>query len=143
MKFAKYTVFKSKEEKKSLVPTIISEGTNISGDIICDTTVQVDGAVKGDINCNSLCIGVNGSVDGAVNAENVELYGKLKGKVLAVKMFIAKTATLKGDVSHESIAIEPGAIVEGHCRRVNEPIKAGQGKEDLLLTDETKSKSKK
>lgn len=145
MKFTRHTIFKKKENSplNTNVPTIVSEGTKIEGNIICEGIVQVDGTVKGDINCQNLFIGEKGFVKGAVNASEVELYGKLKGKVLVGKMFIAKTASLIGDVSHESLAIEPGAHVEGHCRRVNEPIKAEQGKEDLLITDETKSKSKK
>ena len=145
MKIMKTTLFnkKTKTSVRSSVPTIISEGTTVDGNIVCDGIVQVDGTVKGDINCDNLFIGQDGYVKGAVNASEIELYGKLKGKVLVGKIFISKTATLVGDVSHESLAIEPGAHIEGHCRMVNEPIRAEQGKEDLLLTDETKSKSKK
>ena len=35
-------------------------------------------------------------------------------------MSLAKTAHVVGDILHEALAIEQGAFLEGHCRRLNE-----------------------
>ncbi len=122
------------------VPSIISENTKIKGDIISDGIVHVDGRVEGDISCDELIIGVKGQVVGSVNANNLQLYGVLSGKATVDNLFIAHTAKMIGDASHNTIAIEPGAYVDGHCIRIGAPIPAEQGKPDLLITDASKVK---
>ncbi len=122
------------------VPTIISETTQINGDFICKGVIHIDGRVEGDISCDELVIGTKGSVFGNVTANNVHLYGLLQGKISTDKLFIAQSAKLIGDAVHNSIAIEPGAYIEGHCLRAGAPIPAEQGKPDLLITDATKKR---
>ncbi len=122
------------------VPSIISENTRLKGDIISDGIVHIDGQVEGDISCDELIIGVKGAVIGSVNANNLQLYGLLNGKASADNLFIAKSAKLIGDATHNTIAIEPGAYVDGHCMRMGAPIPAEQGKPDLMLVDKRKAK---
>ena len=40
----------------------------------------------------------------------------------AKSVFLASTARMSGDVEHESLAIEPGAYMEGHCKRITETV---------------------
>ena len=120
------------------VPTIVSDNTKLKGDIISDGIVHVDGHVDGDITCEELIIGVKGAVVGAVNAKSVQLYGVLNGKAAADNLFIAKSAKLIGDATHNTIAIEPGAYIDGHCVRMGAPIPAEQAKPDLMLVDARK-----
>ena len=117
------------------VPTIISAKTSIKGDIISDGILHVDGHVQGDITCAELVIGIRGSVTGCVTTQTMHLYGTLRGKALVESMFISKSASLIGDVTHHSIAIEPGAFIDGHCIRAGAPIPAEQAKPDLMLVD--------
>ncbi len=117
------------------VPSIISENTRLKGDIISEGIVHIDGQVEGDISCDELIIGIKGAVIGSVSANNLQLYGLLNGKASADNLFIAKSAKLVGDATHNTIAIEPGAYVDGHCMRLGAPIPAEQGKPDLMLTD--------
>lgn len=120
------------------VPTIISEGSAVQGDIFSEGIIHIDGRVEGDITCTELVIGLKGCVCGSVNTQTLHLYGTLQGKAMVDKLFIAKTAKLVGDVTHNSIAIEPGAYIDGHCIRAGAPIPAEQGKPDLLITDASK-----
>ncbi len=123
------------------VPSIISENAKLQGDIISEGIVHIDGHVEGDISCDELVIGVKGSVIGSVNANNLQLYGVLNGKAAVDTLFIAKTAKLIGDATHNTIAIEPGAYVDGRCMRVGAPIPAEQGKPDLMLVDRRSKKA--
>lgn len=120
------------------VPSIVSENTKIKGDIISDGIIHVDGQVEGDISCDELIIGVKGSVTGSVTANVLQLYGALKGKALVDNLFIAKSAKLIGDAAHNTIAIEPGAYIDGHCIRQGGPIPAEAAKPDLMLVDKSK-----
>ena len=51
---------------------------------------------------------------------------------------MAKSAKLIGDAAHNTIAIEPGAYIDGHCIRQGGAIPAEAGKPDLMLVDKSK-----
>lgn len=106
-------------EKKG-VPSIISRGLTITGDLASDGEIQVDGRVEGDIACVSLVVGLSGEVVGEVRAQSMRLHGQLTGQVHADSVFLAATARMVGDVHHQSLAIEPGAFLQGMCRRSDE-----------------------
>ena len=70
------------------------------------------------------------------------LLGKHADQASVDKLFIAKSAKLIGDATHVTIAIEPGAFIDGRCMRVGEPIPAEGAKPDLMITDASKNKKK-
>ncbi len=102
------------------VPSIISADLSIEGNLNSAGEIQVDGVVNGDIRCKALIVGVKGSVVGEVVAQTVRMHGAVKGMIRAKSVFLASTARMSGDVEHESLAIEPGAYMEGHCKRITE-----------------------
>ena len=102
------------------VPSIISAHLSIEGNLNSGGEIQVDGVVNGDIRCKALIVGVKGSVVGEVVAQTVRMHGAIKGMIRAKSVFLASTARMSGDVEHESLAIEPGAYMEGHCKRITE-----------------------
>ncbi|MEQ9448077.1 MAG: polymer-forming cytoskeletal protein [Rhodospirillaceae bacterium] len=106
------------------VPSIISADLSVEGNLVSNGEVQVDGTVKGDIQCKALIVGAKGSVTGEVSAQTVRMHGSIKGMIRAKSVFLASTARMSGDVEHESLAIEPGAYMEGHCKRIAEPAVA-------------------
>lgn len=113
------------------VPSIISNSTKIIGNISSSGTIHVDGRVEGDVTCDELVIGVKGTVLGAVVVNNLQIYGVLQGKAKVDSLFIAKSAKLIGDATHNSIAIEPGAYIDGHCSHASKekPTEAAPTKE--------------
>lgn len=132
----------SRSSNPEAVPSIISEGTKVKGDVISSGIIHIDGKLEGDVTCDELVIGVKGSVTGIITVNNLHLYGTLNGKASVDKLFVAKTAKLIGDATHNSIAIEPGAYIDGHCIRVGGAIPAEQAKPDLMIADGRKSKNK-
>lgn len=109
----------SKNDNSIPVPTIISATTSVKGDIITDGILQIDGHVEGDVSCSELVIGIKGSLTGGAKVHDLQLYGTVKGRVSADNLFISKSAKLIGDATHSSIAIEPGAYIDGHCMRAD------------------------
>lgn len=101
-----------------VVPSIVSADLTVTGDLVSSGEIQIDGRVEGDIKCASLIIGISGAVTGEVSAQTVRMHGSVSGQVIAKSVFLASTARMIGDVTHESLAIEPGAFLEGHCRRM-------------------------
>lgn len=106
------------------VPSIISIGTKIKGNILGGDIIHIDGRLEGNVCCNELIIGVKGQVIGQVKAQTLSLYGSLHGTAEVENLFVAGTAHLVGDAVHASIAIEPGAYIEGRCVRVAKKVQA-------------------
>lgn len=123
------------------VPTIIGENSKVSGDINSNGILHVDGYIEGDIVCEELIIGVKGNILGTVRAQSMFLYGTLNGKAEVDSLFIAKTAKLIGDATHTTIAIEPGAYIDGHCIRINKtPILSSASAPSAISAPKTVAK---
>ncbi len=116
------------------VPSIVAGDLSVTGNFVGTGEMQIDGSVEGDIDCQTLTIGVSGTVSGHVRAETVRLHGQLMGQIHARNVFLASTSRMVGDVTHESLAIEPGAFLEGHCRRMSSDC----GGASLDVSDKTR-----
>ncbi len=103
--------------KAAAMPSIISEGLHVTGNLTCDGDVQIDGRVDGDIEARSLTIGDNGVVDGSITADEVHVSGTLNGEINARTVVIARSAHVRGDVAHDVLSIESGAQFEGKSAR--------------------------
>lgn len=114
---------------RSATPSIVAADMRLTGDLVSDGELQIDGFVDGDIRCRTLVVGEGGSLHGEVRAERVRIHGTVDGFVTAKSVFLASTAHMVGDISHESLAIEPGAFMDGRCKRLEE--------ETLMLADDT------
>jgi cytoskeletal protein CcmA (bactofilin family) len=99
------------------VPSIISFGTKIKGNVLGGDVIHIDGRLDGNVLCEELIIGVKGQVAGQVKAKSLSIYGLLQGSAEAENIFVAGQAKVLGDIYHKTIAIEPGAYIEGRCIR--------------------------
>ena len=116
--FSKGKAKKAGGRKRSAPPTIISADLRINGDIISEGEIQIDGVVDGDVTGTRLSIGQGGTIKGSVTAERVLVRGRITGQIKARLVTLTRTARVTGDVLHETLAIEPGARLEGTCRRM-------------------------
>ena len=103
--------------KSNSVPSIISADLQIDGNVTSEGDIQIDGTVNGDIKTRTLTLGEKGKVRGAIRADSARVCGTVEGEVCAATIILTKTAKVRGDVLHESLAIEAGAFIDGHCRR--------------------------
>ena len=102
----------------SRAPSIVSSNLKIVGDMESDGDIQIDGHVDGDIRTDKLTIGEQAVVNGCVRAEEVMVSGTVNGAIEAGIVKLYSTAKVTGDVSHETLAIEAGAFIQGLCKRV-------------------------
>jgi cytoskeletal protein CcmA (bactofilin family) len=105
-------------ERNVSMPSIISSDMKVTGDIVATGEMQIDGRVDGDVKCGRLTVGETGTIKGMVHAEQALVRGRIEGHIEAGAVTLAHTAKVKGDVVHETLTIEPGADIEGLCRRV-------------------------
>lgn len=104
---------------KTAMPSLISQYLSVMGDLASEGDVQVDGVVEGNVKTATLTIGESGSIKGGVVAEVVHVAGTLVGQIRARTVALTRTARVKGDIWHDSLAIEAGAQFEGSCRRLD------------------------
>jgi cytoskeletal protein CcmA (bactofilin family) len=110
------------------MPSIISADLKVTGDLVSDGDIQVDGVIEGDIQSKTVTVGEAAHVKGSIAAETVRVCGSVTGQVKGTSVTLAKTAKVIGDIMHQTLAIEPGAFLEGHCRR----LEAGDAKMSLV-----------
>jgi len=120
---------------RAAAPTIISADIKVRGDLKSEGEIQVDGLVEGDVEGQSLSVGSGGVITGAVKAERALVRGQVNGEIRAQVVTLTKSARVKGDVLHETLTIEPGAQLEGHCRRLNAVDDHDSGSINLVVSD--------
>ena len=96
-----------------VVASLIASDVLIRGDVGAAGDMQLDGAVEGDVKVARLTIGETGSVTGQIQAETVEIRGRVSGTVAARQVRLHATARVDGDISHAELSIEAGAHFEG------------------------------
>lgn len=111
------------------IASIISNGVKITGMIDADgAELQIDGEIEGNIRGGSLTIGDTGMVKGDIVSESVSVHGRVEGSVRARKVMLARNAHVLGDIVHQSLSVEMGAVFEGQCRYLQDPLsQAGPG----------------
>ena len=118
---------------KPATPSLISADLHIVGDMHSQGEIQIDGAIDGDIRTHSLLVGEGARIIGEIVADSVIVHGNVTGQIKARSVELAKSAHVIGDILHEDLAIETGAFLEGHCKRMV------QKKDQVNPTDKAKS----
>jgi cytoskeletal protein CcmA (bactofilin family) len=105
-------------------PSIISEGTTISGGIKTQGDIQVDGHVEGDLVALSAVLGASAHLDGNLVAGTADIRGRVDGDCYAHHIRLAAGATVRGNLSCRTFEVEHGAKLEGTCRHLDDPLAA-------------------
>jgi len=114
------------------MPSIISADLKVTGDLVSDGDIQVDGAIEGDIQSRTVTVGEAAHVKGSITADTVRICGAVSGQVKGASVTLAKTAKVNGDILHQTLAIEPGAFLEGHCKRIEQSQLSGDARMSLV-----------
>ena len=113
-------------------PSILSTDLKVIGNLISAGEIQIDGNVEGDIQTHELLIGEGALVKGEIVADSVRVHGNVDGQIKARLVSLSKTAHVIGDILHEELAIEQGAYLEGHCRRIEMGKKESESAINIL-----------
>ena len=109
---------KYNEPDNSNTINLISNGTDIIGDIISSGDIRIDGSVAGILNTKGkVVIGPTGKVKGEVICKNSEISGILEGKITVSQLLNLKSScAITGDIITSKLSIEPGAKFSGNCK---------------------------
>lgn len=98
--------------------TIVSQGTNIKGDLKFSGTMYLEGSVEGSISSNNdddlLVISETGRVNGSIKTGNLNINGAVEGDVtVSGKMEVSSKARINGNIYYVNIEMETGSQVNG------------------------------
>lgn len=99
--------------RANLAASLIAANVTITGDLVSDGEVQLDGVVVGDVRVARLTIGETGRVEGAIAAEAVDVRGAVAGAITARQVRLHATAQVDGDITQGQLAIDAGARFQG------------------------------
>jgi cytoskeletal protein CcmA (bactofilin family) len=98
-------------------PTIISRDLKIQGEIFSAGVIEIEGNITGTLNGNSIILREEGSINGAVFAENFSIRGKFEGTIKAKNISIASKARVNGEIEYDILSVEDGACIDGHFKK--------------------------
>jgi cytoskeletal protein CcmA (bactofilin family) len=95
----------------------ILSGTEITGDIVSDSNLLIEGEIIGNVSCSGkVVIGSSGKIKGNLVCVNAEVDGAMDGELTIENLlFLRSTARIKGDIQTLKLNIEEGAYFEGAC----------------------------
>ena len=114
-----------KETRDGESRNLIGKGTQINGNIISEGAIRIEGILEGMLDSKSkVIIGATGVVKGNISCENLEVAGKVKGKMNVNNLLHMKaSAKIHGEIFTNKIEIESGAVFNGNCQMGSKVIK--------------------
>ena len=100
--------------------TLISQGTELSGDISFSGTLEILGTVKGNIVSVQTDARVRvlngGSVEGDIKAAIIVVNGSIKGNIYALdRLCLEPNCTVSGNIHYSNMEMRTGAQLIGSC----------------------------
>lgn len=104
--------------------SVIGPGFMLEGDAItirCKGSLRVDGNIHADLHTSRLTIGKDAVISGAIAAEQVDVYGQVRGAIHARHLVLHSTAEVEGDLVSHELTVEQGASFDGRSRKAKDP----------------------
>ena len=98
--------------------SIVAHDLTVTGDLVAEGVVKVEGRVKGSIRAgNQILIAPGASVEGDLHAKEAVVGGEVRGTIhVTDRVELQATAVVEGDINTPRIAILEGARVTGEVR---------------------------
>lgn len=103
--------------------TIIGAQLTIKGDIDCHGALQIFGLVEGNVRGDTVVLEYGCHVEGEIFAQRLVIAGSAQGPVTATDIKVEGTAKVIGNITHNTLTIEPGAFLEGRRPWRPRPVK--------------------
>lgn len=108
-------MFKKKKPNPNQTDTLVGQETVLEGVLRSESSIRIEGQIKGDIECAGDCIiGERGDVQSNIRARNISIAGRVSGDMIAEgTLTILSTGALHGDCRVSTLIIEEGGIFNG------------------------------
>ena len=105
------------------MPSIIGADLKVVGNLQCDGEIDVQGAVEGDIDAATVTVDKDARVEGSIRAHSLTVSGSVDGGMEATEIALTSTARVTGELCHETLSVDPGAILEARLSRLSKEKK--------------------
>ena len=96
---------------------IIGNGVKIKGEITDADEVQIDGHADVTMNTDNLVVGSTGDVKGTITSNNIDVYGKLEGKINVIEtLTVQELGTVSGSIEYQNMNIKLGGRIRGKIK---------------------------
>ena len=87
-------------------------GTKITGDILSENNILIDGEIMGDISCKGkVTIGNSGMVKGNITCFTSEIFGTIEGEIKVDDVLnLRDTSKIYGNIYTKKLKIDEGAF---------------------------------
>lgn len=104
-------------EKDVGMNTVVGKGSTFEGTFHIESSVRIDGVLKGDLTCSdTVVVGQDGDVEANLKVKNAIIGGKIVGAIIADnRVILQATSSLLGDLRAKLLVVEEGAILKGSC----------------------------
>ena len=102
---------------KGSAKVIIGNGVKMIGEITDADNVQIDGNADVTMNTDNLVVGSTGNVKGTITSNNIDVSGKLKGKITAIEtLTVQELGTVSGSIEYKNMQIKLGGKISGKMK---------------------------
>ena len=98
--------------------SLIGTGTVITGNIVSNGDVRIDGRLIGNISGGAkVLIGAEGVVEGDIEGRQADILGTVTGKISVSELLnLRGKAVIQGDIRAGKLQIEPTVTFNGKCQ---------------------------
>jgi cytoskeletal protein CcmA (bactofilin family) len=96
---------------------LLSNGTELNGDIVLNGDFRIDGNITGNIKCSGkITVGTTAYIEGKIECQNAEIAGHVCGDIITTEYTIFKeSAIFRGNFSTGRLSVESGARLTMSC----------------------------
>ena len=125
---------------KGSAKVVIGNGVKLKGEITDADEIQIDGHADVTINTDNLVVGNTGNLKGTITSNNINVWGKLKGKITAKEtLTVQELGTVSGSIEYQNMQIKLGGKIRGKIKVSDKIKKFSAYKKDDKKAEETLS----
>ena len=102
---------------KGSAKVIIGNGVKFKGEINDADDVQIDGSANITMTTDNLMIGSTGDLKGTIQADNVDVWGKIDGDLkISGTLTIQEQGSVSGSIEYQNLQIKLGGKIKGEVK---------------------------
>ena len=102
---------------KGSAKVVIGNGVKLKGEITDADEVQIDGNAEVTVNTDNLVVGSTGDVKGTITSNNIDVWGKLEGKINSIgTLTVQELGTVSGSIEYQNMQIKLGGKISGKMK---------------------------
>lgn len=121
------------------IPSLISKGVLIKGNIENAANIEIEGKVEGNIFADNITLREDGEIIGNVKSKVFNIKGIFNGNALAEKINVSDTAKVDGLLEYNFLSVDYGANINCELKRDDN----SKNKQNITLTNKNENTEKK